>query len=374
MMHKVLYFLMFFGPALALVISMGQMVQARKAFIDYVFAISFFGMSVWMFQICFFSTDFLAGSSHAWLITMLPLPFIYIVPPIMVTRYRWVLASTFQLGKKHLLFLIPGIISAVILLYYPFSGYDAASLYFPGLPVMSSKYSGLPLYFRITYIMAILPHLYVALLMTPVLVRMLPVWGRDRSNRISKPARMGYISAMSIAVSNIICFSGYICSMNLVIFAVLIANVATIYVYLVTQRHPDYHRLLRSETRKASYEKSRISGLDVRVICERLHELMRDEKVFADEDLSLHDLASELGISAHQLSQVLNEKLKKNFNTFINEYRIEEAKKMLMDEPGRSILSVGIAVGFNSNTTFCTVFSKMTGLSPSSYRKQKQAV
>jgi YesN/AraC family two-component response regulator len=98
---------------------------------------------------------------------------------------------------------------------------------------------------------------------------------------------------------------------------------------------------------------------------------MRDEKAFADEELSLRDLASELGISPHQLSEILNEKIKKNFNTFVNEYRVTEAKAMLIDEPQRSILSVGIAVGFNSNTTFCTVFSKITGESPSHYRKQK---
>jgi AraC-like DNA-binding protein len=207
--------------------------------------------------------------------------------------------------------------------------------------------------------------------MTPVLIQMLPVWRRDSNNKISKPARMGYLSALSIVISNLMCLTGYIFSLDLVVISLLVANIFTIYVYLVTQRHPDYHRLLRSETRKANYEKSRISGLDVNDICTRLHELMRDEKVFADEELSLRDLAGELGISAHQLSEILNEKMKKNFNTFVNEYRVAEAKTMLIDEPQRSILSVGIAVGFNSNTTFCTVFSKIAGESPSHYRKQK---
>jgi YesN/AraC family two-component response regulator len=97
---------------------------------------------------------------------------------------------------------------------------------------------------------------------------------------------------------------------------------------------------------------------------------MEEEKIFADEELTLKDLASELAISQHQLSQILNENLKKNFNTFINEYRIEEAKKMLIEEKERSILSIGIAVGFNSNTAFTTVFSKITGITPSQYRKQ----
>ncbi len=371
MAHMILYFIMFFGPAFALIISIGMLIQAKKDLIDYLFALSFFGMSIWMFQIALFSTDLINNWEYAWYLTFIPVPLIFIIPPIMVLRYRWVLASTFRLSKYHLYLIIPSIISLCIFLYFPFSGHEEVSKYYPGLPIMGERFHHLPFYFKITYITAIIPNLYVSLLMTPVLIQMLPVWRRDSNNRISKPARMGYLSALSIVVSNILCFLGYIYSLDLVIISLLIANAATIYVYLVTQRHPDYHRLLRSETRKANYEKSRISGLDVNVICTRLNELMRDEKVFADEDLSLRDLAGELGISAHQLSEILNEKIKKNFNTFVNEYRVAEAKKMLIEEPQRSILSVGIAVGFNSNTTFCTVFSKISGDSPSHYRKQK---
>lgn len=362
---------MFFGPAFALIISIGQLIQEKKGFIDYLFAFSFFGMAVWMFQIALFSTDIINSYSCAWYLTFIPVPLIFIIPPIMVLRYRWVLASTFTLKRSHIYLIVPSIISLGILLYLPFSGYEDISSYYPGLPVTGERFKQLPLYFKITYITAIIPNFYVAALMTPVLIQMLPVWKRDRNNRISKPARMGYISALSIVVTNIMCLAGYIFSLNLVNVSLILANAATIYVYLITQRHPDYHRLLRSETRKANYEKSRISGLDVSVICTRLQELMRDEKVFADEDLSLHDLAAELGISAHQLSEILNERMKKNFNTFVNEYRVAEARSMLIDEPQRSILSVGIAVGFNSNTTFCTVFSKITGVSPSQYRKRK---
>lgn len=366
----ILYFIMFFGPAFAFIISIGQLIQAKKDLIDYLFALSFFGMAIWMFQIALFSTDLINSWQYAWYLTFLPVPLIYIIPPIMVLRYRWVLASTFNLNRSHIYLMIPSFISLCVILYYPFSGYEEVSKYYPGLPVTGERFVHLPVYFKITYITAIIPNLYVTILMTPVLIQMLPVWRRDSNNKISKPARMGYISALSIVVTNIMCLLGYIFSLDLVIISLILANAATVYVYLVTQRHPDYHRLLRSETRKANYEKSRITGLDVNLICARLTELMRDEKVFADEDLSLRDLAGELGISAHQLSEILNEKIKKNFNTFVNEYRVAEAKTILIEEPARSILSVGIAVGFNSNTTFCTVFSKIAGVSPSHYRKQ----
>ncbi len=366
--ETLLHFIMFFGPTFAVIISIGQLVQARKGFIDYLFAISFLGMAIWMYQICIISTGILDHYPYTYYLVILPVPLTYMVPPIMVLRYKWVLASEFRLRKSYLFFLIPAVISMGIIAWGLMPGSEPPP--YPGLPASGAAFTALPLYYKIVYITAILPSLYVALLMTPVLIEMLPVWLSPGSSKTAKAARMGYISALSIVLSNLICFSGFIRSFTLVNISVVMATIATIYVYLVTQRHNDYYRLLRSETRKANYEKSRLSGLNVKEILIRLQELMKEEKFFADEELSLRDLARELAISPHQLSEILNEKLKKNFNTFVNEYRVEEAKTMLIEEPDRSILSVGIAAGFNSNTTFCTVFLKFTGQSPGNYRKK----
>lgn len=366
--ETLLHFIMFFGPTFAVIISIGQLVQARKGFIDYLFAISFLGMAIWMYQICIISTGILDQWPYTYYLVILPVPFTYMVPPIMVLRYKWVLASEFRLRKSYLFFLIPAIISMGIISWGLMPGSEP--LPYPGLPAAGEAFAALPLYYKAVYITAILPSLYVGILMTPVLIEMLPVWLSPGSSKTAKAARMGYISAFSIVFSNLICFAGFIWSFTLVNISVVMATFATIYVYLVTQRHNDYYRLLRSETRKANYEKSRLSGLNVKEILIRLQELMKEEKFFTDEELSLRDLARELAISPHQLSEILNEKLKKNFNTFVNEYRVEEAKSMLIDEPDRSILSVGIAAGFNSNTTFCTVFLKLTGQSPGNYRKK----
>lgn len=366
----ILHFIMFFGPTFSVIISIGQLVQERKSFIDYLFAISFMGMAIWMYQICLISTGMLDLYPYAYYLVILPVPLIYMVPPIMVLRYKWVLASKFRLRNGYLLFFIPSIISLFIISWGLITETGAISQFYPGLPVQSKAFAALPFYYQTVYIMAILPSLYVAILMAPVLLQMLPVWLSPGSNKTAKAARMGYISAFAIGFSNLICFTGFIYDLFLIKVAILLATMATLFVYLVTQRHTDYYRLLRSETRKAHYEKSRLSGIDVNKILIRLNELMEEEKFFADEELSLRDLARELAISPHQLSEILNEKLKKNFNTFVNEYRIEEAKTMLIEEPDRSVLSIGIAAGFNSNTTFCTVFSKITGITPSHYRKK----
>jgi len=68
--------------------------------------------------------------------------------------------------------------------------------------------------------------------------------------------------------------------------------------------------------------------------------------------------------------------LKKSFYDVINSYRVEEAKRLLLDEKNRNytILSVGFEAGFNSKTTFNPVFKKFTGVTPTEYRDNKTRV
>lgn len=366
----ILHFFIFFGPVFAVIISIGQLVQVRKGFVDYLFSLSFFGMGIWMIQISLYATGVFDSWSGMYYLITASIPFAFLVPPIMVLRYKWILSSVFQVKPRHLLLFLPAGISVLLLAAPPlmFNIPGPEGMY-PGLPVMTEKFHQLPIYYKTVYAMLFMPNIYLVFFMSPHLVTMFMVWDKNYSIKFTKAARMGYLFALSIVVSNILLIFGCFFSLWLIKIAVLMANTATVMVYLVTKRNPDYLRLLQSETRKAHYEKSRIRGLNVKQITTRLNEIMEDEKAFADEELSLRELAQELGISAHQLSEILNEKLNKNFKTFVNEYRVEEAKRLLVDEPDRSILSVGVAVGFNSNTTFCTVFSKLTGLSPRQFRK-----
>ncbi|MGC4034866.1 MAG: helix-turn-helix domain-containing protein [Chitinophagaceae bacterium] len=117
------------------------------------------------------------------------------------------------------------------------------------------------------------------------------------------------------------------------------------------------------------------SGLDEKDISEiicALAKKMATEKIYLDPDLSIDHLASAISCSRHHLSQVLNEKLNKSFYDYINQYRVEEAIHLLTD-PARStykIASIAFDAGFNSLSTFNDVFKRITGLTPSQYRKQ----
>jgi len=104
----------------------------------------------------------------------------------------------------------------------------------------------------------------------------------------------------------------------------------------------------------------------------KLAHLMEMEKAYRDEKLTLLSLAEKLSILRYQLSFILNDHLKNNFNDYINSYRIEEAKKILgnSEAEDKTIGAIAIDVGFNSQTTFYKTFKKYTGMTPNQYRKE----
>jgi len=110
-------------------------------------------------------------------------------------------------------------------------------------------------------------------------------------------------------------------------------------------------------------------------IISRLIQLMEKDKLYQEHELTIQTLSDKLGIPSYQVSQAINDGLKKNFYDLINGYRVEEAKRLLVDPKNQNftILSVGFEAGFNSKTTFNTVFKKFTGITPTEFRmKQKQ--
>ncbi len=95
---------------------------------------------------------------------------------------------------------------------------------------------------------------------------------------------------------------------------------------------------------------------------------MEQEKPYIDNELRLVHLADQLGFSAHLLSKVINKKSGKNFNKFVNEYRLREAERLLTDTTTQSIKSVYFDVGFNSKAAFYNAFRKKHNCTPSEFR------
>ena len=99
---------------------------------------------------------------------------------------------------------------------------------------------------------------------------------------------------------------------------------------------------------------------------------METEKPYRNPDLTIHHLSEKMDISRNHLTEIINEKLGKNFFEFVNTYRVEEVKKLLTD-PAFShynLYALGLEAGFKSKTAFNTNFKKLTGLTPSAWKNQ----
>ena len=99
---------------------------------------------------------------------------------------------------------------------------------------------------------------------------------------------------------------------------------------------------------------------------------MKAKRYYLDAELSLNSLAKELGISIHELSRIINTGMRKNFNDFVNEFRIQDIARRMKDPKYDRITLLGIAYdcGFNSKTTFNRAFKQFLGQSPAEYKGQ----
>lgn len=119
------------------------------------------------------------------------------------------------------------------------------------------------------------------------------------------------------------------------------------------------------------YERSTLTPERSQRYLGRLQHAMEPDKVYTDGDLTIQKLAAKLSIPVQHLSQVVNEQLNQNILDFINQHRVEEAKRRLLDPASKhlSILAIAEDVGFNSKSAFNAVFKKHTKTTPSEFRK-----
>ena len=122
-------------------------------------------------------------------------------------------------------------------------------------------------------------------------------------------------------------------------------------------------------SRQIKYKNKKIEDVEVSKIKAKLDELMVADQLFKDPNLKLPQVANQLNLLPHTLSQVINDNLKKNFTGFINEYRIEFAKTQIAQNAHLKLESIGYESGFNSKSTFYSAFKKVTGKTPAQFKE-----
>lgn len=112
-----------------------------------------------------------------------------------------------------------------------------------------------------------------------------------------------------------------------------------------------------------------LKDIDTVSLESKLITLMREQMVFKDSRISLEALANHLSLSTQKFSRFLNQVMNCDFRNFVNKYRIEEAKRLLLQEPDLSIKYICFEVGFQSKSTFHDAFKRFTGTTPTLFRK-----
>ncbi|MCR9253553.1 MAG: helix-turn-helix domain-containing protein [bacterium] len=141
----------------------------------------------------------------------------------------------------------------------------------------------------------------------------------------------------------------------------ILGYVAFLFPELLTQ-------IVRDEPR---YQYSSLNQGDINPLKEELLQLMIVSKPYLNSDLTPEDLARSLNVTKNNISQLLSTSLETNFYDFINQYRVNHAKSMLLDEKHKNskIIHIALDSGFSNKSSFLRNFKKVTGTTPSNFKK-----
>ena len=124
------------------------------------------------------------------------------------------------------------------------------------------------------------------------------------------------------------------------------------------------------------YQKTGMTSSLATEMSRRLKYLMDHEKPYLNNELRLNDIAEHLNLSRNHTSQVINEQFNLSFFDFVNRYRIEAAKDLLLKnkDQRRTISEIAYDVGFNNRASFYKAFKKFESVSPSDFLRNNRSV
>lgn len=167
-------------------------------------------------------------------------------------------------------------------------------------------------------------------------------------------------------------------STQVMLLLFLLSSVSAVLIWLIMyQKNKYYERIVRQyrdsvNLRKQVREHDAVPSDDRHdVLYQELLRLMDIERLYRDKDITLDKLSAVLKTNRSYLSKTINEHSGRNFNKFINKYRISEAIERLSKSDEDCLLkAMATDLGFNSPSTFYKAFYEETGVSPSVYRKK----
>ena len=122
----------------------------------------------------------------------------------------------------------------------------------------------------------------------------------------------------------------------------------------------------------SKYKSSNLNEPSIVHLKTALHYLIVEEKWYKNQKLTVNEVAKELGVPRQQVSEVLNVHMQTGFQDFLNKHRVEEFISCLQNDSYNSytLLAIANEAGFNSKSSFNTIFKKLKGMTPSQYKKE----
>ncbi|WP_459211601.1 helix-turn-helix domain-containing protein [Aquimarina rhabdastrellae] len=175
---------------------------------------------------------------------------------------------------------------------------------------------------------------------------------------------------LSVFIGNIIIWAAYFTSSytSYIVGALSFSFVLYLSILILFKRKQSFTTSHHETSLK--YATNKINTVEAKELINALKLIMEEQKPYINPNIKLIDIAKSLHISPHRLSQLMNDNLQKNFSLFINEYRIEEAKRLLQLYPSYTLEAISYEAGFNSKSSFYATFKKLTGYTPAQFRNQ----
>jgi AraC-like DNA-binding protein len=356
---------LFFGQFFMFVFAASQFISREKLKINYIYSISYIFMGLAIIQIVSYSTKVFPDYIY---MSYFLIPATTGSPLLLFLRYR------FLIEGRMIKWPIPFTVFLLSILLFLMAGpllensITFSKEYAELRPILHQSFAGLPLYFKIVHYLNFLSKITLSLATLILLIKTMYLWKRNDSGKIMI-ARLVYICVVLMFLTSLLLVIGDLFSFEFSKAGVFMINTATLGVFFTSQYDADYYGIFKHVKKKKKYAVSKVSGIDVEAIISKLHGIMIEQELYKEENITLKAVAEKMNVNFQQLSEILNKDIKKNFNTYINEFKVEEAKRLLVQEPDLPVIRVAFMVGFNSLRTFNRAFGKNTGYTPIDYRK-----
>lgn len=350
-----------FGGELAILTGAAQLFFSKGRLENLLLAVFYFVFGVLLVQFVLFS-NFTGIEKEYSIIFGLHLSLLFASGPFFYLYCLMLVTPEFKIQKRHFFLFVPAILLIFLDLYVQFLDNPHRHVILSQIlhGSFNDSWSVFPVIRAVAFAQCVFYH--------GIMIRNIAqLWS---FKEMSLVIRVSVVLNITVIIFYVMLFL-YAIFGGAVLFdsGLVLVTTLTIAVFFFGFRYPEFFYQLQQEVKKKKYERSHLQGLNTDLIKNKLIKLMEEDNLFCFEDITIKKIADELELTSHQLSEYLNNNLNMNFKTFINTYRVEDAKRLLIEEPDHTILSIAYAVGFNSPSTFYSAFSKFVGTTPHRFRQ-----